>query len=115
MIKNFFKGLLFGAAAGTVGGLLFAPRSGNETRKKLIEELEEATTLTNDLNNCLDHFKSALIETKETAESVIPAFQEAIKKDIEDFKFQAEPRIAQINEQVEKLTADLPEYPDQIQ
>ncbi|MFZ4460443.1 YtxH domain-containing protein, partial [Enterococcus gallinarum] len=50
-----------------------------------------------------------------TAESVIPAFQEAIKKDIEDFKFQAEPRIAQINEQVEKLTADLPEYPDQIQ
>ena len=41
MIKNFFKGLLFGAAAGTVGGLLFAPRSGNETRKKLIEELED--------------------------------------------------------------------------
>ena len=83
MIKNFFKGLLFGAAAGTVGGLLLAPRSGNETRKKLIEELEEATTLTNDLNNSLNHFKSALIETKETAESVIPAFQEAIKKDIE--------------------------------
>ena len=53
---------------------------GNETRKKLIEELEEATTLTNDLNNSLNHFKSALIETKETAESVIPAFQEAIKK-----------------------------------
>lgn len=79
MIKN-FQGLLFGAAAGTVGGLLLAPRSGNETRKKLIEELEEATTLTNDLNNSLNHFKSALIETKETAESVIPAFQEAIKK-----------------------------------
>ncbi len=80
MIKNFFKGLLFGVAAGTVGGLLLAPRSGNETRKKLIEELEEAATLTNDLNNSLNHFKSALIETKETAESVIPAFQEAIKK-----------------------------------
>ena len=56
-----------------------------------------------------------MIETKETAESVIPAFQEAINKDIENFKFQAEPRIAQINEQVEKLTADLPEYPDHIQ
>ena len=114
MIKNFFKGLLFGAAAGTVGGLLLAPRSGNETRKKLMEELEEATTLTNDLNNSLNHFKSALIETKETAESVIPAFQEAIKKDIEDFKFQGEPRITQINEQVEKLKADLAEYPEQI-
>lgn len=90
-----------------------APRSGNETRKKLIEELEEATTLTNDLNNSLNHFKSALIETKETAESVIPAFKKQ-SKDIEDFKFQAEPRITQINEQVEKLKADLPEYPEQI-
>lgn len=64
MIKNFFKGLLFGAAAGTVGGLLLAPRSGNETRKKLIEELEEATTLTNDLNNSLNHFKKRIDRNK---------------------------------------------------
>ncbi|WP_165005434.1 MULTISPECIES: YtxH domain-containing protein [unclassified Enterococcus] len=111
MIKNFLKGLVFGAAVGTVGGLFFAPRSGNDTRKKLIQELDEATELTNELNNSLNHFKRALAETKETASTVIPEFQEAIQKDIEDFKFQAEPRIAQINEQVEKLTADLPDSP----
>ena len=34
MIKNFLKGLVFGAAVGATSGLLFAPRSGNETRKK---------------------------------------------------------------------------------
>lgn len=107
MIKNFLKGLFFGASVGAVSGLLFAPRSGNETRKKLITELDEATTLTNELNNSLNHFKYALMETKETANSVIPAFQNNVKKEIEHFKFQAEPRIAQIQEQVEKLSQEL--------
>lgn len=113
MIKNFSKDCYLSCCWHCRRSVIGA-QERNETRKKLIEELEEATTLTNDLNNSLNHFKSALIETKETAESVIPAFQEAIKKDIEDFKFQAEPRITQINEQVEKLKADLPEYPEQI-
>lgn len=108
MIKNFLKGLIFGAAVGVTSGLLFAPRSGNETRKKLITEVDEATALTNELNNSFNHFKHALVETKETANSVIPAFQNAMKKDIENFKFQAEPRIAQIQEQVEKLSQELP-------
>lgn len=110
MIKNFLKGLVFGVAVGATSGLLFAPRSGNETKKKLITEVDEATALTNELNNSLNHFRHALLETKETANSVIPAFQNAMKKDIENFKFQAEPRIAQIQEQVEKLSQELPNY-----
>ncbi|MCQ4504575.1 YtxH domain-containing protein, partial [Vibrio parahaemolyticus] len=36
MIKNFLKGIVFGTTVGAISGLLFAPRSGNETRKKLI-------------------------------------------------------------------------------
>ncbi len=108
MIRNFLKGLVFGATVGAASGLLLAPRSGNETRKKLIAEVDEATTLTNELNNSLNHFKHALKETTETANSVIPTFQNAIKKDIDNFKFQAEPRIAQIREQVEKLSQELP-------
>ncbi|MEY8446662.1 YtxH domain-containing protein [Enterococcus ratti] len=103
MIKNFLKGLLFGTTVGTISGLLFVPRSGNDTRKKLITELEEATKLTNELNNSLHHFKKAIIETKKTARSVIPVFEESMKKEIEDFKFQTEPRVAQIQEQVDKL------------
>lgn len=74
MIKNFFKGLLFGVVVGIVGGLLFVFRSGNEIRKKLIEELEEVIILINDLNNSLDYFKSVLIEIKEIVEFVIFVF-----------------------------------------
>ncbi len=33
MIKNFLKGLIFGAAVGATSGLLFAPRSGNDKEK----------------------------------------------------------------------------------
>ena len=113
MIKNFLKGLVFGSAVGAVGGLLFAPRSGNDTRQKLIDELDEAADLTMDLNNSLSHFKEALIETKETASTLIPEFQDSIQKDVMEFKFQAEPRIAQIQEQVEKISANLPELPEE--
>lgn len=109
MLKNFVKGLIFGAAAGTVGGLMFAPRSGNETRKKLIEELDEAAELTEELNYSLKHFKSSLAETQQTASTLIPAFKEGINRDIEDFKFQAAPRVEQIKEQSDKLLASLPE------
>lgn len=44
-MKKFIKGLFFGAAAGTIGGLLAAPRSGKETRQHLINELEDYRSL----------------------------------------------------------------------
>lgn len=113
LIKQFLKGLVFGSAVGAVGGLLFAPRSGNDTRKKLIDELDEAADLTLDLNNSLNHFKEALAETKETAAALIPEFQDSIQKDVQEFKFQAEPRITQIQEQVEKISTNLPELPEE--
>ncbi len=33
--SHFFEGFLFGAVVGVLGGLLFAPTTGEETRKKL--------------------------------------------------------------------------------
>ena len=34
--KSYFvEGFLFGAVAGLIGGIIFAPTSGEETRKKL--------------------------------------------------------------------------------
>jgi gas vesicle protein len=34
--KSLLGGLIIGAAMGTAAGLLFAPRTGNKTRKKLL-------------------------------------------------------------------------------
>ena len=33
--SHFFEGFLFGAVVGVLGGLLFAPTTGEETRKKI--------------------------------------------------------------------------------
>ncbi len=41
---SFFKGMVFGAMAGAVAGILLAPKSGKETRediKRLAEDVEE--------------------------------------------------------------------------
>ena len=96
MLKSFLKGLVVGSIAGGVGTLLTVPRSGNETREKLTKELEMATETTQDLNASLKNFR--------TAQEIIPAFTAGLQQDITDFKFQAEPRLTQIKDQVETLT-----------
>lgn len=100
MLGNFIKGLVFGSVVGAAGGLLAAPRSGDETRQKLAAELEDAAETTLELNASLNRFKEAVATTKATAEETIPVLQSAMKLDLEAYKFQAEPRIKQIKEQV---------------
>lgn len=108
MLKNFGKGILFGALAGAAGGLLFAPNSGNETRRKVRDTLDEMTDLTLEVNDSLNNFKDALATTVATAEEIIPAFQAGLEKDLRQFEFQAEPRIAQIMDQIEKIQKNFP-------
>ncbi|BCA84779.1 hypothetical protein EsVE80_03020 [Enterococcus saigonensis] len=104
MLKNFLKGFVVGSVAGGVGTLLTVPRSGNETREKLARELELATETTLELNTRLTNFKNALQTTQKTAQELIPAFTSGLQQDITEFKFQAQPRVAQIKDQVETLT-----------
>lgn len=100
MLGNFIKGLVFGSVVGAAGGLLTAPRSGDETRQKLAAELEDAAETTLELNASLNRFKEAVATTKATAEETIPVVQSALQLDLEAYKFQAEPRVKQIKEQV---------------
>jgi gas vesicle protein len=40
-IEDFFKGLLIGGAIGAIIGILYAPKSGEETREDLMRKAEE--------------------------------------------------------------------------
>ena len=64
-MKKFIKGLFFGAAAGTIGGLLAAPRSGKETRQHLINELEDYRSLKNQVTNDWDQVQRNLAVVEE--------------------------------------------------
>ena len=105
---GFFKGILFGAGLGTLGGLLLAPRKGEETREKLITNTRELVELTDELNDNLAAFRESLVTLKGTFDTLVPAFKSGIEKDVEDFRFQAEPRIQQIQAQLEKINQSLP-------
>lgn len=106
---SFFKGILFGASLGTLGGLLLAPRKGIETREKLVINTRDLVELTDELNDNLTAFRESLVTLKGTFDTLVPAFKSGVEKDIEDFQFQAEPRIKQIQEQLDKITQELPE------
>lgn len=46
---------------------------------------------------------------KGTFDTLVPAFKSGVEKDIEEFRFQAEPRIQQIQAQIEKINQALPQ------
>ena len=57
----------------------------------------------------LADFRESVTNLKETFDTLIPAFKSGVEKDIEEFRFQAEPRIQQIQEQIDKINQALPE------
>ena len=53
---NIFLALALGAAAGAIGGLLFAPRAGKETRKKVKQWGEDLAEKSRDLRHNVQMF-----------------------------------------------------------
>lgn len=121
MIKNFFKGLLFGACAGSVGGLLWAPRSGKQTQqlvKEYVDEvsdsLNEATDSAKELQQSVKNFGKEMSHTQKTIQETIPSVMASLQKDIEAFKFQAEPRIDRVNEQAQELQTHIADFTEEV-
>ena len=110
-MSKFVKGLLFGTIVGGVGGLFLVPRSGQDTRKKITEELEDFSEKKQAFDDSLDHFKTSLTTFQETVDLYVDPFVNGLTKDLKAFQFQAEPRLAQIQEQAEKIQTELPEIP----
>lgn len=103
MIGNFIKGLLFGSLAGGLGGLLFAPKSGKETREQMLRYVDETTEATLEFNESVKNLKDAVTLTRKTVDETIPVVKESFTKDFESFKFQEQPRIERIKTHVDRL------------
>lgn len=112
-MHKFTKGLVFGSLVGAVGGLFLAPRSGKETRQRFVDELDEWSDLKEDFSEKLEQVKLSAAVLQEAAEIYVEPFIDGLQQDIDTFKFQAEPRMAQIKEQVTKIQEELPEFPTQ--
>jgi gas vesicle protein len=71
--SNFALGALIGAAAGVAIGILFAPRSGKETRNMLGDKAKEYT----------EKSKEVLEKSKEVAKEKIKATADSISKQMD--------------------------------
>jgi gas vesicle protein len=83
----FIGGLLLGAAIGGALGVLYAPRSGKETRDKLGNKLHD---LENELNKLRAKAKEKGIELKDEIKNKIADIEGKIEKMVNDHKKKAE-------------------------
>jgi len=83
--SRFFEGLVFGAIAGVTAGLLLAPRTGEETRRVMVEKARDLLDKMDcALRESRDVIEIAIAEGQETggktSEVISDAMQDAIDK-----------------------------------
>ncbi|MCT7951021.1 YtxH domain-containing protein [Ancylothrix sp. C2] len=98
MSKNntgtFIGGVLLGTALGTVAGLLFAPRSGRETRKLLKKSADALPELAEDLSTSVQLQADRLSETAKTQwEQTLNRLREAVAAGIEASNLERDTKI----------------------
>jgi gas vesicle protein len=83
------KGLIMGGLIGAIFGILYAPKSGKETREEIIISMEELLNKAKEqyeeackkIEKLADHEKELYIENKERLKKTIEAGVEAFKKE----------------------------------
>ena len=89
--KKVLLGVLGGIAAGALLGILFAPKKGSDTRKKITKKSEDIT------DNIKEHFNNAIDSVSENFDKV--------KSKVSDFKEYRKAQSDLIEKSVKKTTA----------
>ncbi|MGB5218351.1 MAG: YtxH domain-containing protein [Smithella sp.] len=75
--ESFLKGLLVGSLAGLAAGILYAPKSGEETRKQIVDSSEK---MRKKVAGLAEHEKEVYIESKDRLKNAVHAGVETYKK-----------------------------------
>ncbi len=83
----FIAGLIVGGAIGAIAGLLFAPESGEETRKKVaVKSKEWADDMYNKFDDLKDSVTEVLEDVKQGAAEVMDDVKKGSSQVLEDVK-----------------------------
>jgi len=83
----FIAGLVVGGAIGAIAGLLFAPETGEETRKKVaVKSKEWADDLYNKFDDLKDSVTEAMEDVKQGAAEVLDDVKKGTNQVLDDVK-----------------------------
>ncbi|WP_261806079.1 YtxH domain-containing protein [Lapidilactobacillus luobeiensis] len=108
---TFGKGLLWGSVLGLTTVLLTSKKSGAQRRNEFSTYVDGLTSATDNVNRSVRKLRTALATLHhEISHNAVPTI-DALKKDVTDFQFQAEPRLNALKDQTDQLQNDLNDLP----
>lgn len=105
--KQLFKGLFVGGLLGGTTALLFAPRSGKETKELITKEVDDSIKLITDVKNSAEDVQFHAANLQHLSETMVPEFLEDTHKALNKFDFKAKHRIEDIKKQLEKINTEV--------
>lgn len=75
-MESFLKGLLVGSLAGLAAGILYAPKSGKETRQQIVDSADK---MRKKIASLAEHEKEVYVENKDRLKNAVHAGVENYK------------------------------------
>ncbi|MFD1672721.1 YtxH domain-containing protein [Agrilactobacillus yilanensis] len=106
-MANFSKGLLLGALIGSAYGLLTTKKTGPQRIRSLTEYVGAVTDASIEFQGSLAEVKRAVADLSHELQTTAKSAAEDLNDTMNTFQFETEPRIKQINAEVEELNDSL--------
>ncbi|GAF39623.1 hypothetical protein FC83_GL000789 [Agrilactobacillus composti DSM 18527 = JCM 14202] len=106
-MAKFATGLLLGALAGGLYGLLTTKKTGTQHIEAVTNYVDDVTAATQDFQTSLTHFKNSVNHFNDTVQTTGVTVAEGLKDTLDTFQFETQPRIDQLNDTVTELTESL--------
>lgn len=107
MSKKFIWGFLIGGIAGAGYGLLTAPRSGKENQELVKQYIDDTIYHVQDVSEKLKNLQQAVGTLSTEGKNMATVFTKDIQQTVNNFTYEAEPRIRRIQERVQVLSKDV--------
>ena len=101
------KGLLFGSILGGSAALLFAPRSGKETKELITKEVDDTVKLITAVKNSATDVQTNIAHLENLTNELVPDFIDGTQKSLDRFEFRSKHRIDDIKNQIEKINTEM--------
>lgn len=106
-MSKFLWGLLAGTVTGTISALVTSKHTGPENQRIVADYVQDLANLTTSVADSVTNLKESVTNLKDAVQTASDTTVKDLTTTINEFQFETEPRIEQIQESAEKLQNDL--------